>query len=249
MLGWIILGVILLLLAVLLLAPIRLRISYLNGELTYSMGYLFLRYPKRRKPKKTKAKRAATEAPKAQPAPEPSAPAAEAQKPVEDSEPAEGRKPAENGKPAETPVSSEKPAAPEEKPKRKSLKERYKPSSLEEGISLLRSVLNSSGKPMRMLCKGIAIRDLDIHFAVADPDAAVCAVRFGKVNIALYNALGWLCQFFRVRKKQIIVQCVYDQPESRYDASGCIVVTPFMALTALSGFMIRFWVYTKRNAA
>lgn len=235
MIGWIILGVILLLLAVLLLAPIRLRISYLNGELTYSMGYLFLRYPKRRKPKKAKAKRAAAEKPKAQSAPDPeSAPASR----PEASTPA-----AKDSEPAKTP------AAPEEKPKRKSLKERYKPSSLEEGISLLRSVLNSSGKPMRMLCKGIAIRDLDIHFAVADPDAAVCAVRFGKVNIALYNALGWLCQFFRVRKKQIIVQCVYDQPESRYDASCCIVVTPFMALTALSGFMIRFWVYTKRNAA
>ena len=85
-----------------------------------------------------------------------------------------------------------------------------------------------------------SLSDIDLDLTVSDPDAAVCAIRFGKVNIAVYNTLALLCQFFRVRKKQIRICCIYNQPHGTYRGSCQIRVCPAVILGAVIGFGARF---------
>lgn len=227
----IILLTLLLILLILLFAPARVWLSYDEGTFCWRARYLFLRKGADSPPP---GKQSDESAPRQSPAPD---------KPPMTSEP----KPASRSqKPEQTPQPQEASKAEPEPSKEKSEKKsggilaKYKPQSLSEGIDLALDLLHTAGKPLRWLLRRITIRDIDLDLAVSDPDAAACAIRFGKVNIAVYNTLALLCQFFRVRKKQIRICCIYNQPHGTYRGSCQIRVCPAVILGAVIGFGARF---------
>ncbi|WP_288167967.1 hypothetical protein, partial [Ruminococcus sp. CAG:379] len=150
------------------------------------------------------------------------------------------QKPEQTPQPQEASKAEPEPSKEESEKKSGGILAKYKPQSLSEGIDLALDLLHTAGKPLRWLLRRITIRDIDLDLAVSDPDAAACAIRFGKVNIAVYNTLALLCQFFRVRKKQIRICCIYNQPHGTYRGSCQIRVCPAVILGAVIGFGARF---------
>lgn len=232
----IILLTLLLILLILLFAPARVWLSYDEGTFCWRARYLFLRKGADSPPP---GKQSDESAPRQSPAPdkppmtsEPK-PASRSQKPEQTPQPQEASK-------AEPEPSKEESSRKESEKKFGGILAKYKPQSLSEGIDLALDLLHAAGKPLRWLLRRITIRDIDLDLTVSDPDAAVCAIRFGKVNIAVYNTLALLCQFFQVRKKQIRICCIYNQPHGTYRGSCQIRVCPAVILGAVIGFGARF---------
>ena len=227
----IILLTLLLILLILLFAPARVWLSYDEGTFCWRARYLFLRKGADSPPP---GKQSDESAPRQSPAPD---------KPPMTSEPkpaSRSQKPEQTPQPQEASKAEPEPSKEESDKKSGGILAKYKPQSLSEGIDLALDLLHTAGKPLRWLLRRITIRDIDLDLAVSDPDAAACAIRFGKVNIAVYNTLALLCQFFRVRKKQIRICCIYSQPHGTYRGSCQIRVCPAVILGAVIGFGARF---------
>lgn len=227
----IILLTLLLILLILLFAPARVWLSYDEGTFCWRARYLFLRKGADSPPP---GKQSDESAPRQSPAPD---------KPPMTSEPkpaSRSQKPEQTPPPQEASKAEPEPSKEESEKKSGGILAKYKPQSLSEGIDLALDLLHTAGKPLRWLLRRITIRDIDLDLAVSDPDAAACAIRFGKVNIAVYNTLALLCQFFRVRKKQIRICCIYNQPHGTYRGSCQIRVCPAVILGAVIGFGARF---------
>lgn len=227
----IILLTLLLILLILLFAPARVWLSYDEGTFCWRARYLFLRKGADSPPP---GKQSDESAPRKSPAPD---------KPPMTSEPkpaSRSQKPEQTPQPQEASKVEPEPSKEESEKKSGGILAKYKPQSLSEGIDLALDLLHTAGKPLRWLLRRITIRDIDLDLAVSDPDAAACAIRFGKVNIAVYNTLALLCQFFRVRKKQIRICCIYNQPHGTYRGSCQIRVCPAVILGAVIGFGARF---------
>lgn len=227
----IILLTLLLILLILLFAPARVWLSYDEGTFCWRARYLFLRKGADSPPP---GKQSDESAPRKSPAPD---------KPPMTSEPkpaSRSQKPEQTPQPQEASKAEPEPSKEESEKKSGGILAKYKPQSLSEGIDLALDLLHTAGKPLRWLLRRITIRDIDLDLAVSDPDAAACAIRFGKVNIAVYNTLALLCQFFRVRKKQIRICCIYNQPHGTYRGSCQIRVCPAVILGAVIGFGARF---------
>ena len=177
----IILLTLLLILLILLFAPARVWLSYDEGTFCWRARYLFLRKGADSPPP---GKQSDESAPRQSPAPdkppmtsEPK-PASRSQKPEQTPQPQEAPK-------AEPEPSKEESSRKESEKKSGGILAKYKPQSLSEGIDLALDLLHAAGKPLRWLLRRITIRDIDLDLTVSDPDAAVCAIRFGKVNIAV----------------------------------------------------------------
>lgn len=227
----IILLTLLLILLILLFAPARVWLSYDEGTFCWRARYLFLRKGADSPPP---GKQSDESAPRQSPAPD---------KPPMTSEPkpaSRSQKPEQTPQPQEASKAEPEPSKEESEKKSGGILAKYKPQSLSEGIDLALDLLHTAGKPLRWLLRRITIRDIDLDLAVSDPDAAACAIRFGKVNIAVYNTLALICQFFRVRKKQIRICCIYNQPHGTYRGSCQIRVCPAVILGAVIGFGARF---------
>ena len=227
----IILLTLLLILLILLFAPARVWLSYDEGTFCWRARYLFLRKGADSPPP---GKQSDESAPRKSPAPD---------KPPMTSEPkpaSRSQKPEQTPQPQEASKVEPEPSKEESEKKSGGILAKYKPQSLSEGIDLALDLLHTAGKPLRWLLRRITIRDIDLDLAVSDPDAAACAIRFGKVNIAVYNTLALLCQFCRVRKKQIRICCIYNQPHGTYRGSCQIRVCPAVILGAVIGFGARF---------
>lgn len=227
----IILLTLLLILLILLFAPARVWLSYDEGTFCWRARYLFLRKGADSPPP---GKQSDESAPRQSPAPD---------KPPMTSEPkpaSRSQKPEQTPQPQEASKAEPEPSKEESEKKSGGILAKYKPQSLSEGIDLALDLLHTAGKPLRWLLRRITIRDIDLDLVVSDPDAAACAIRFGKVNIAVYNTLALLCQFFRVRKKQIRICCIYNQPHGTYRGSCQIRICPAVILGAVIGFGARF---------
>lgn len=240
----IILLTLLLILLILLFAPARVWLSYDEGTFCWRARYLFLRKgadplpPGKQSDKSAPRQSPTPEKPPTPPEPKPAPadkpkPAPRSQKPEQMPQPQKASK-------AEPEPSKEESSRDESEKKSGGILDKYKPQSLSEGIDLALELLHAAGKPLRWLLRRITIRDIDLDLTVSDPDAAVCAIRFGKVNIAVYNTLALLCRFFRVRTKQIRIRCIYNQPHGTYRGSCQIRVCPAVILGAVIGFGARF---------
>ena len=136
------------------------------------------------------------------------------------------------GKPkASTPAKKKAPSQKGKKEKKKEEKPEKKksglmPESLSGKIELAKGLIKAGGKALRRLIRRIKIKELYIDIDVSDEDAYECALKFGKTNIIVYNAVTLLSQFVRIRKKSIAVKCIYNRPESVYNISCTVCITP-----------------------
>ncbi len=99
-------------------------------------------------------------------------------------------------------------------------------------------------KAVKKLIKAIRINDLKVDIAVANDDAYECAMSYGKMNGAVYGALGVITSFLTVSIKKVNISAKYNSPDSEYAFSGKIKTRP-STIIAIAMFILIKYIYTK----
>lgn len=126
-------------------------------------------------------------------------------------------------------------------------KKSFFPEDNKEKIYLILDILKSIKKSGRLILKLIKIKKIFIDYIISDLDAYECALKFGKTNIVVYNALSYLNCFVRLQKKYINIECVYNKSECEYNTSFVVYLTPAAALGAILVFFKAFLVNNKKS--
>ena len=93
-------------------------------------------------------------------------------------------------------------------------------------------LVRNSGESIKYFLGHVSVTDIYVNIVVAEEDAYECAMTYAKVNILLYNILGFLQSRIKVRKKSVSTDILFNSDKSVYDISfkakvtiGTIVVT------------------------
>ncbi len=221
--GWLIAGGILLFILILLSIPVvawfdygetlRLRVRYL----CFTLYQIPAKPKKRRKKKKSRKKKKAAAKVSEQKTDQPQA----------------GQ--------AEPPVKSTAPPAKDEKKrgKAKSKEKDPKKPTLSEIFELVKVAVESLSKPLKKLCRRIKICDFDLHMICGGDDAAKAALNFGRMNLLVTNALGWLGSFFTLRRPHIDINVDFQSEETVTECSCKIKLSALAALAFVFTFLGR----------
>lgn len=106
--------------------------------------------------------------------------------------------------------------------------------TLDELLELVKSLVDSLGKPLKRLLHRTRIEKLRIDIICGGEDAADAALNFGKTNILVGNILGWIDAFFTLKKPDDIhIDVDFQREESAYKLSFTARLTVFAALAFL----------------
>lgn len=154
--------------------------------------------------------------------------------------PAKRKRTAKKDKKAEK--SAEKAAKSAEKAEKSSKKEersggksskKSKPN-LSDIFALVKLAADSVGKPLKRILKRTEISHLRLEIICGGDDAAKAALNFGKMNILVGNALGWVDNFFTLKAADRINIGVDFQCEQTEYSAYCEVR---LSLAAALGFL------------
>lgn len=115
--------------------------------------------------------------------------------------------------------------------KKKTLKERF--AVYLEKWEQIKPHIPAGKKAVRRFIKSIRIDDLYLRYLVTDEDAYECAMKYGKTNMVIYDALGVLSALVTVRIKKIDILTKFNCDETDYELS-CKVKTRPSTLLAIS---------------
>lgn len=122
----------------------------------------------------------------------------------------------------------------EEKPKDEKTEEKKpkKKISLADIFEVLKLALDSLGKPLKRILKRTIFAHLALRISVGGEDAAKTAIKFGLMNMAVGNALGWLDTFFTLKKPDDInITADFQSEETKID---CYCEISLVAAAALA---------------
>lgn len=120
------------------------------------------------------------------------------------------------------------------------------PESKAKRLEFIINILKSSRNALKHFTKRITIYDVCADINISDPDACECALKYGKINIIVYNILSFTSCFFRLKKKYININCVYNQPESVYNFSFTVKFTPSSGILSVIAFIFTFLANNKK---
>ena len=98
--------------------------------------------------------------------------------------------------------------------------EEEKKMGLIEKFNYYKPLLPMGWKYFRKLLKAIRLYDTQIHLTTAKPDAYESAIFYGKLQIALNNALAAVCGIFTVRLKSVGIKCEFNDDKLDYHVSS-----------------------------
>ncbi len=103
----------------------------------------------------------------------------------------------------------------DEKPEEKKPKKKI---SLTDILEVAKLALDSLGKPLKRILKRTVFAHLALRISCGGEDAAKTAIKFGLVNLAVGNALGWLDTFFTLKTPDDInVTADFQSEETKID--------------------------------
>ena len=88
-------------------------------------------------------------------------------------------------------------------------------------------------KVLRLLWKGITVRNLVIGVQIGRFDAKDCAAAYGAVNALVYTSLGLLKSCMRLNLRQVCVQCVFGKDVFQWIIRGKVYFIPLAGVAAL----------------
>lgn len=120
----------------------------------------------------------------------------------------------------------------EKKPKKK--------ISLADILEVAKLALDSLGKPLKRILKRTVFAHLALRISCGGEDAAKTAIKFGLVNLAVGNALGWLDTFFTLKTPDDInVTADFQSEETKIDCYCEISLSLAAALAFVFTFIGR----------
>lgn len=116
---------------------------------------------------------------------------------------------------------------------KKSEKNSKKKPELSDIFALVKLVMDSIGKPLKRVLKRTELSHLSVEIICGGDDAAKAALNFGKMNILVGNALGWIDSFFTLKQPdRIDVGVDFQREDTQYDVY-CEVRLSLAALLGL----------------
>lgn len=194
--GWIIFAAVIAALFALLCCSVKLVFEY-GEEIRLRISFLMFTFYKipaekrKTKRKDKKDKKAAKKAVKDIAETEEAAAKAE-----QKSAPTEERASGADTLSEEKPVGEKQQPSAEEKPDGEPEK---KKTSLSDVLEIVKLLYAGLGKPLKKLLKRARIYHFYLHILCGGEDAAKAAINFGKTNILVGNALGWLATVFTLK--------------------------------------------------
>ena len=125
--------------------------------------------------------------------------------------------------------------------------EKTEKQKLEHGWAFIKGSLSVLPKPLRLLWKGISLKQLTVGVQVGRFDAQECALAYGAANAAVFTAVGLLGSAMRVQVQQIQVQCAFGQECSRWVVRGKLHLCFLAALAALCSFAVGYAMQKNRQ--
>lgn len=117
--------------------------------------------------------------------------------------------------------------------------------TLEEIFEVVKLILDSLGKPLKKLLKRTKISHLRLEIVCGGDDAAKAALNFGRMNIIVGNALGWIDSFFTLKPvDDLHIDVDFESERTTANAYCEIRLTLIAALAfvfTLLGRAIRFY--------
>ena len=134
--------------------------------------------------------------------------------------------------------SSEKISSPEESVLKDKIK-KDKSDSLFKKVQSFIEFVSSAKKGIYRLIKGISFSDLWVDFTVADEDAYECAMKFGTINAAVYNIIGFISSSFKTKIKKVNIGSKYNNNNSIYNFSFNIRLKLGTGIIAAAGILLK----------
>lgn len=207
MIGWIIVGSIVFLIAFLLFQSVTVTAVYdKKPEVTVKyMFFTILKIPSPTKKKKRKKKKNKLEE-------KPEQAAAENAEDKAD----EAESTATEQENSETAPKEEKTS--EKKKPQKKEKSGFKLSDID--LEMIKDYVESASPPVKMLFKKIRVRDLYIDYVVGSDDAAKTAIKYGSICAVIYSTIKWLTAYFNIKAKEVNVEADFKAEKDDIFAYG-----------------------------
>lgn len=209
MIGWIIVGSIIFLIAFLLFQSVTVTAVY-DKKPEVTVKYMFFTIlkipspPKKKKRKKNKNK--------------PTEKSREASAENTEDKTNEGENTAEKQEDSGT-EAKEKKTPEKEKPAKKK-KTGFKLSDID--FEMIKDYVESASPPIKRLFKKIRVRDIYIDYVVGSDDAAKTAIKYGSICAVIYSTIKWLTTYFNVKVKEVNVEADFKAEKDDIFAYGKI---------------------------
>ncbi len=134
----------------------------------------------------------------------------------------------------------------------KNIKEQKEETAAEDSVSIFdkykkyKPYIPHAKKAFKRLVKAIRIRKLKLNLAVADEDAYECAMKYGKINIAVYNTLGIISNVFNTKVDKINVLSKFNSNNTEYDFYCEIKIRPSTIIAICMIIFVNF-IYTNKK--
>ena len=209
MIGWIIVGSIIFLIAFLLFQSVTVTAVY-DKKPEVTVKYMFFTIlkipspPKKKKRKKNKNK--------------PTEKSREASAENTEDKTNKGENTAEKQEDSGT-EAKEKKTPEKEKPAKKK-KTGFKLSDID--FEMIKDYVESASPPIKRLFKKIRVRDIYIDYVVGSDDAAKTAIKYGSICAVIYSTIKWLTTYFNVKVKEVNVEADFKAEKDDIFAYGKI---------------------------
>lgn len=126
----------------------------------------------------------------------------------------------------------------EEKANKPSMKEKL--DDLKQKWLKVKPYIPYGWKAVKKLLKTIRFRNTDIKLGFGKEDPYEAAMNYGKMNIAVYDALAVLGNIFTMHYKQVKVICLFNEKATKYDVKTCVCVRPSTVIAIAFCTLINF---------
>ncbi len=116
-----------------------------------------------------------------------------------------------------------------------------------EILELVKVAVDSLSKPLKKLCRRIKIQNFSIEMICGGDDAAKAALNFGRMNLLITNALGWMGSFFNLKEPYIDINVDFQSEETIIGCSCKIKLSALAALAFVFTFLGRLIVRALRS--
>lgn len=227
--GWLIAGGIILFIIILLAVPVVIRFEYAE-QLRLQVRYLFLTlYRIPAKPQKQRGSKRVKKQKEPEQAETPEKPERREKK---------KKPPTLEQKVEEALKTLEAEKVQREQYKGKLIKNPKAPT-LTEIFELVKTFVDSLGSPLKKLLKRIKIIDFELSVICGGEDAAKAALKFGTVNLATGNALGYLDSWFTLKDPHIDINVDFQSEETKTDCSCTVKLSALVLLSFVFSFVGR----------
>ncbi len=121
----------------------------------------------------------------------------------------------------------------EKKPKPKKKKQ-----DLGKLLEQVKLFVSSAKKPLLKLIKSIRINVHDLKITAGGDDAAKAALNYGKINMLVGNAIGWLDSIMTLKIRDIDIGIDFQKEETVYSGKGTVKIRLFTAIVCGLAFFI-----------